>query len=71
MDLTDKECVERCRDGHPDDFGQLVNRYQKPLFSWLAGRVGDNRQAEEVAQESFVRAFTSLKKLRKTESFYS
>ena len=71
MDLTDKECVERCRDGHPDDFGQLVNRYQKPLFSWLAGRVGDNRQAEEVAQESFVRAFTSLKKLRKPESFYS
>lgn len=71
MDLTDKECVERCRDGHPEDFGQLVDRYQKPLFSWLAGRVSDNRQAEEAAQESFVRAFTSLKKLRKPESFYS
>jgi len=71
MGLTDRECVERCRDGHPEDFGQLVDRYQKPLFSWLAGRTRDNRQAEEAAQESFVRAFTSLKKLRKPESFYS
>ena len=71
MGLTDKECVERCRDGHPEDFGQLVDRYQKPLYSWLASRVRDDRQAEEAAQESFVRAFTSLKKLRKPESFYS
>jgi len=71
MDLTDRECIERCRDGHPEDFGRLVDRYQKPLFSWLAGRVKDGQQAEEAAQESFVRAFTSLKKLRKPESFYS
>jgi RNA polymerase sigma-70 factor (ECF subfamily) len=71
MDLTDKEYVEHCRDGHPEDFGLLVERYQKPLFSYLASRVGDGGQAEEAAQESFVRAFLSLKKLRKPESFYS
>ncbi len=71
MDLTDKEYVDHCRDGHPEDFGQLVERYQKPLFSYLASRVGDGGQAEEAAQESFVRAFLSLKKLRKPESFYS
>ena len=71
MDLTDKEHVERCRDGHSEDFGLLVDRYQKPLFSYLASRVGNFPQAEEAAQESFVRAFLSLKKLRKPESFYS
>src|SRR5271166_4224482 len=71
MDLTDKEYVERCRDGHPDDFGLLVSRYQKPLFSYLSARVDGHPQAEEAAQESFVRAFLSLKKLRKPESFYS
>jgi len=71
MDLTDKEYVERCRDGHPEDFGRLVDRYQKPLFSYLAARVGNSPQAEEAAQESFVRAFLSLKKLRQPESFYS
>jgi RNA polymerase sigma-70 factor (ECF subfamily) len=71
MDQTDKETVERCRDGHPGDFGLLVDRYQKPLFSYLAARVGNYPQAEEAAQESFVRAFLSLKNLRKPESFYS
>ena len=71
MDLTDKEYVERCRDGHPEDFGLLVDRYQKPLFSYLACAGGSLPQAEEAAQESFVRAFLSLPKLRKPESFYS
>src|SRR5208283_5694663 len=71
MDLTDKEYVERCRDGHQEDFRLLVDRYQKPLFAYLAGRLRDGRQVEEAAQESFVRAFLSLKKLRKPESFYA
>ena len=71
MNLADKEYVERCRDGHPEDFGLLVDRYQKPLYSSLASRVESTSQAEEAAQESFVRAFLSLKKLRKPESFYS
>lgn len=71
MDLTDKQYVERCRDGHPEDFGSLVDRYQKPLFSFLLSRVRNSQQAEEAAQESFVRAFVSLAKLRKPESFYA
>jgi len=71
MDLTDKEHVQRCCDGHPEDFRVLVRRYQGPLFSYLTGRLGDRSQAEEAAQESFVRAFQSLAKLRKPESFYS
>ena len=71
MNLTDKEYVERCRDGHAEDFALLVHRYQGPLFSYLTSRLGDRQQAEEAAQESFVRAFLSLKKLRKPESFYS
>ena len=70
MNLTDKECVERCRDGHREDFGLLVQRYQKPMLAFLLGRCRD-LEAEEVGQESFVRAFLSLNRLRKPESFYS
>jgi RNA polymerase sigma factor (sigma-70 family) len=71
MELTDKEYVERSRDGAPEDFRLLVQRYQKPLFAYLAGRLGDPLDAEEAAQESFVRAFFALKNLRKPESFYA
>jgi len=68
---TDREYVESSRNGCPDHFRLLVQRYQKPLFAYLSGRVGNSFEAEEVAQESFVRAFLSLQSLRKPESFYS
>lgn len=71
MQLSDQEYVERSRSDCPEEFGQLVDRYQRPLFAWLAGKLEDPLQAEEAAQESFVRAFFGLKKLRKPESFYA
>ncbi len=71
MDVTDEQCVNRCRDGHPEEFSLLVGRSQKPLFAYLARRLGDQLEAEEAAQESFVRAFFALKKLRKPEAFHS
>ena len=47
----------------------LVHRYQGLLSSYLGGRLRDRFQVEDAVQESFVRAFLSLKKLRKPESF--
>jgi RNA polymerase sigma-70 factor, ECF subfamily len=71
MELTDEEYVQRSRNGSPEDFRLLVERYQRPLFAYLAGRLSNQSEAEEAAQESFVRAFLSLKQLRKPESFYA
>ena len=71
MDATDKEHVEQCRNGHPDDYRFLVERYQGPVFAYLASRLGDRTLAEDAAQESFVRAFFALPKLKKPESFYA
>jgi RNA polymerase sigma-70 factor (ECF subfamily) len=71
MEATDKEYVEECRNGHPDDYRFLVERYQGPVFAYLASRLGDRALAEEAAQESFVRAFLALPKLKKPESFYA
>ena len=71
LELTDGECVHRSRNGSPEDFRLLVERYQRPLYAYLAGRLGSALEAEEAAQESFVRAFLSLKRLRQPESFYA
>jgi len=70
-DWTDQEYVESSRNGCPEHFQVLVQRYQKPLFAYLSGRMGNPLEAEEAAQESFVRAFLSLTKLRKPASFYA
>ena len=64
-DWSDREYVESSRNGCPDHFRVLVERYQKPLFAYLASRLGNLAEAEEATQESFVRAFISLKSLRK------
>ena len=70
-ELSDAEYVVSSRNGCPDHFRLLVQRYQRPLFAYLSSRMGNHLEAEEAAQESFVRAFLSLKKLRKPESFYA
>jgi DNA-directed RNA polymerase specialized sigma24 family protein len=56
MTENDKYYVERCLDGHPDDFRYLVQRYQSILVANLAGQLGDLDRAEEAAQETLVRA---------------
>jgi len=71
MGVADKYYIERCMDGHADDFRYLVRRYQSVLLAHLAGRLGNRDSAEEAAQETFVRAYFALEKLRKPESLFS
>ena len=71
MSSTDKECIQLCLNGHPDAYGRLVEQYQAPLMSFLVGRLGNVAQAEEAAQETFVRSFFLLKRLKKPEAFFS
>jgi len=71
MSETDKYYIERCLDGHPDDFRHLVRRYQSVLLANLAGKLGDKDRAEEAAQETLVRAYFNMNKLKKPDSFFS
>lgn len=68
---NDKYYVERCLDGHPDDFRHLVRRYQPVLLAHLAGKLGSRDRAEEAAQETLVRAYFKMDTLRKPESFFA
>lgn len=70
MTETDQYYVERCLDGHPDDFRHLVRRYQPVLLAHLAGKLSHRDRAEEAAQETFVRAYFKMDKLKKPESFF-
>jgi len=71
MGTSDGYYIERCLDGHPDDFRHLVRRYQAVLLAHLAGQLGSHDKAEEAAQETLVRAYFALQKLKKRESFFS
>ncbi len=70
MNEMDQYYVERCLDGHPDDFRYLVRRYQGALLAHLAGKLGNKDKAEEAAQETLVRAYFNMDKLKKPQSFF-
>jgi len=63
--------VERCLDGHPEDFRHLVRRYQPVLLAHLAGKLGSRGSAEEAAQETLVRAYFKMSTLKRPESFFA
>ena len=67
---ADRHHIARCLDGHPDDFRHLVKRYQRPLLAHLSWRLRQQAQVEEAAQETFVRAFSELARLRNPDSFF-
>jgi RNA polymerase sigma-70 factor (ECF subfamily) len=70
MSRTDKHWVERCLDGHPEDYRHLVERYQGAVLAYVRGRLDEAADPEDAAQEAFVRAFFALPKLRERDSFF-
>ena len=71
MPQSDREYVQSCLDGRPEMFRLLVERYQTALVGQLRATLGNASEAEEVAQETFVRAYFALGKLQKPDSFFS
>ena len=57
---VDALLVARIRSGDEEAFEALVGRYQAPLFRYLNGLVGDQEQARDLVQETFLRAYRSL-----------
>jgi RNA polymerase sigma-70 factor, ECF subfamily len=63
--------LQRVARGETQAFSALVVHYQRPLFAFL-GRMGLNAaRAEEVAQESFLRAWQNLASYRSEQAQFS
>jgi len=71
MTENDRFYIERCLDGHPDEFRHLVRRYQSVLIAGLTYKLKNRDRAEETVQETFIRAYFNLGKLKKPDSFLS
>jgi RNA polymerase sigma-70 factor (ECF subfamily) len=58
--LTDRELVDRAREGDTQAFGQLVRRHQQRIHRLAVHLLRDRAEAEDVMQETFVRAYRAL-----------
>ncbi len=56
----DRALVLRTRRGEVEAFGELVRRYQTSVFNVCYRLLGERREAEDLAQETFIRAFQRL-----------
>jgi RNA polymerase sigma-70 factor (ECF subfamily) len=61
---ADEHLVTAAQSGDPEAFAALVTRYRKLVYAYAYARLGDREEAEDVAQEAFVRAYQSLPRLR-------
>lgn len=60
MQEPEPEVVRAAADGDLDAFDVLVRSFQEPVWRYLRGMVSDPTLAEDLAQETFLRAFTRL-----------
>ncbi|MGC9292309.1 MAG: sigma-70 family RNA polymerase sigma factor [Acidobacteriaceae bacterium] len=63
--------VERVRQGDLDAFGQLMQQYDRKVFR-IALHITQNREdAEDIVQETFLKAFTKLDQFQGNSKFYT
>src|SRR5438270_12154158 len=69
MELTDATFVAKARSGDADAFRVLVERHSRALFRLAFRMTGNEQDAEDVVQESFLRAYRQLGKFDERASF--
>ena len=58
--MSEQESVERARSGDEAAFTQLVEAFQAPIYNLCYRMLGEAGEAEDAAQETFLRAYSQL-----------
>ncbi len=68
---VDQQLVVRVQRGDQQAFGLLVSKYQRKLLRLLSRFVRDPTEVEDVAQETFIKAYRALPAFRGDSAFYT
>lgn len=66
---SDEELTRRARQGDTPAFDILVSRYQKEIYRIARRITGSHAEADDLAQETFCRAWSGLAEFRGDSSF--
>lgn len=69
MQADDKGLIQRCKQGELEAFNELVARYEKLVFHVAYRLSGNYDDANDVAQEAFIRVFNSIGTFRGDANF--
>ena len=60
----DWSVVESCLDGNRQDYALLVKKYERPVFNIVYRLTGNFEMANDITQETFIKAYRSLRQVR-------
>lgn len=69
MITPEPQWITQARKGDTEAFCRLVEMYQVPVFNLCYRMLGDSNEAEDAAQEAFLRAFNSIRQYDEQRSF--
>ena len=67
----DLELVRRARLGDPEAYEDLVRKYQERVYATIYHMTANHEDANDLAQETFIKAYTALKSFKGDSSFYT
>jgi RNA polymerase sigma-70 factor, ECF subfamily len=67
--LDDHDLMDATKDGDEAAFYELVKRYRSPITNYVNRMLNDYDMAVDLAQETFVRVYTSAHRYRANHSF--
>lgn len=67
--MDDAELIAEYRLGNEDAFGQLLQRYLSPVYHFVFQLAGDRSAAEDIVQETFIKAWKHLARYDRSRSF--
>ena len=64
-------CVARCLSGDTEAFGEIVDRYQKPVYNLVVRLGADREEARDISQQVFINIYQHLAAYDPTRRFFS
>jgi RNA polymerase sigma-70 factor (ECF subfamily) len=70
VDESLRVLITKAQAGDKQAFASLVQKFQDRVFSVAYGVIGNQQDAEDIAQETFINAYKGVAKLNNVEGFY-
>ena len=67
----DLELVRRVQGGNLPAYDELVRRYQERIYATLYHMTSNHEDANDLAQESFIKAFQAIRSFKGDSSFFT
>jgi len=69
MDDLEKYLINRAKNGDIDSFEKLIGSHQKRVYNIAFKMLGNKEDASEMAQETFIKIFKSIKNFKEESTF--